>query len=115
LNNWIATNASAGPLIASVQSSSPGFRNSSAKDYTLTNGSLCIGAANASVFGLPGREYFRNEITNRFWRIRPAALDIGAFESTNTNAPVGPYDPAPPVRLAISKTGASAVVSWPLY
>src|SRR5437899_8239616 len=83
VNNWIQANAGAGPLSGSVQSSSPGFRNAAAKDYTLTNGSVCIGAANASVFGLPGREYFQNEITNRLWRIRAAAQDIGAFESTS--------------------------------
>src|SRR6266436_5504640 len=90
VNNWLQTNASAGPLTGSVGSASPGFRNAAFEDYTITNGSVCIVAANTTVFGLPGKEYYRNEITNRQWRIRAAARDIGAFESTSTNSPVGP-------------------------
>ena len=115
VNNWIQTNASAAWLAGSVQSVSPGFRNVATKDYTLTNGNVCIGAASAAVSGLPGREYFENEITNRRWRIRAAAQDIGAFESTSTNPAVGPYDPAPLPRLGINGGGGGVVVSWPLF
>lgn len=115
VNNWVQTNASAGPLTGSVQSGSPGFRNSAAKDYTLANGSACIGAASGSVFGLPGREYFQNEFTNRAWRIRAGARDLGALQSTSTNSPVGPYDPAPRPQLSIGKSGANAVLTWPLF
>jgi hypothetical protein len=115
LNNWIQSNASAGPLTGSVQTAAPGFGHATAKDYTLAVGSACIGAANAAVFGPPGREYFQNEITNRRWRIRAAAQDIGAFESTSTNAAVGPYDAPPLPRLGIGKSGTNAVVSWPLF
>ena len=114
-NNWLQTNAPAGPLTGSVQSASPGFRNPAAKDYTLTNGSACIGAANATVSGPPGKEYYQSELTNRMWRIRAAARDIGAFESTSTNAPVGPYDPMPRPLVSISRAGVNAVVSWPLF
>ena len=115
INNWLQTNASAGPLAASVQSVAPGFRNATAKDYTLTNNSVCIGAANFSVFGLPGKEYYLNELTNRLWRIRAAAWDIGAFESTSTNGPVGPYDPAPLLKVSIGMSGTNAMVTWPLF
>jgi hypothetical protein len=115
LNNWIQSNASPGPLAGSVQTAAPGFRNPAAKDYTLAAGSACIGAANASVFGPPGKEYFQNETTSRRWRIRAAAQDIGAFENTSTNAAVGPYDPPPLPRLGIGKSGPNAVVSWPLF
>jgi hypothetical protein len=114
-NNWIQTNATPGPLINSVQSASPGFRNPSAKDYTLAGGSSCIGAANSAVYGLPGKEYFLNEITNCQWRIRLAARDIGAFESTTTNSSIGPYDLAPRPVLGIKPSGASALLSWPLF
>src|SRR5262249_20807140 len=100
-NNWIQTNATAGPLTNSIQSASPGFRNAAAKDYTLSNGSACIGAATASVYGLPGKEYYQNESNSCEWRIRFAARDVGAFESTSTNAPVGPYDPFPRPNLNI--------------
>ena len=113
-NNWLQTNANVGPLTGSVQSPSPGFRNPSAKDYTLANGSVCIGAAGL-VFGLPGREYFRNETTNRFWRIRDAARDLGAFESTSTNSAVGPYDAPPVPRLIIRQSASGVVLSWPLF
>lgn len=115
VNNWMQTNASPGPLTGSVQSGSPGFRNPAAADYTLAIGSRCIGAANGSVFGLPGKEYFKNELTNRLWRIRDAARDIGALESTSTNGPVGPYDPEPLPRLSIARSGSNAVLSWPLF
>ena len=115
VNNWLPANASPGPLTGAVQTTSPGFRDPLAMDFTLTNGSACISAANAAVFGLPGREYFRNEITNREWRIRSSARDIGAFESTTTSASVGPYDPEPSPQLGISQSASNLVLSWPLF
>jgi len=114
-NNWLATNAAPGPLTNSIQSGSPGFRNAAAKDYTLGSGSPCIGAANASVYGLPGKEYYLNEVTNCLWRIRPSARDIGAFESSNTNGQVGPYDAYPRPRVGIKASGANVLISWPLF
>ncbi len=78
-------------------------------------GTKTIGAANASVFGLPGREYYLNELTNRSWRIRAAARDLGAFESTSTNSPVGPYDQAPLPQVDIQRSGTNTVVTWPLF
>jgi hypothetical protein len=114
-NNWLKTGVTVGPLVASVQSASPGFRNAAAQDYTLTNTSACINAASASVFGLPGKEYWLNEATNRQWRIRAAARDIGAFESTSTNAAVGPYDAEPRPVLGIAPQPGSVTTSWPLF
>ena len=114
-NNWLQSNATVGPLTGSVQSASPGFRNPAAADYRLTTDSICIGAADASVFGPPGREYFLNETTNCQWRIRVAAQDIGAFESTSTGSPVGPYDPEPRPQMSIAPRGADVQISWPLF
>jgi hypothetical protein len=114
-NNWLPTGATVGPLIGSVQSASPGFRNPAAQDYTLTNTSVCINAASASVYGLPGKEYWLNEITNRQWRIRAVARDIGAFESTSTNTPVRPYDPQPRPLLGVAVGAGSITTSWPLF
>ena len=114
-NNWIQTNATPGPLTNSIQSASPGFRNPATKDYTLTNGSPRIGVATASIYGLPGKEYFQNEVTNSQWRIRSAARDVGAFESTSTNNPVGPYDSFPRPTLNIKRSGTNALLSWPLF
>jgi hypothetical protein len=114
-NNWLQTNATPGPLTNSVQSASPGFRNPAAKDYNLLGGSVCVGAANPSAYGLPGKEYYLNETTNCQWRIRPAARDIGAFESTTTNSPIGAYDSAPRPLLSIARSGSNAVISWPLF
>jgi hypothetical protein len=115
VNNWMQTNASAGPLTNSVRTASPGFKNLSAKDYTLTNGSVCIGAANVTVYGLPGREYSQNETNNCHWRIRSGAHDLGAFESTSVASPIGPYDPAPLPTLRIQNAGTGAQVIWPLF
>lgn len=114
-NNWLKTGATTGTLTNSVQSTSPGFRNPSAQDYTLISTSVCINAASPSVFGLPGKEYWLNETTNRQWRIRAAARDIGALESTTTNAPIGPYSPAPQPPLNASPSPSSITISWPLF
>jgi hypothetical protein len=114
-NNWLPTGATLGPLTGTVQSSAPGFRNPAVQDYMLTNTSVCINAASASVFGLPGKEYWLNEATNRQWRIRAAARDIGALESSSASSPVGPYSPEPqPLLNFVSGTG-SIGLSWPLF
>ncbi len=115
VNNWLPTNAVVGVLTASIQSVSPGFQNVAAKDYTLAPGSACIGAASATAYGLPGREYYRNEVTNRLWRVRAAARDVGAFESATTNQTVGPYAVPPLPALSAAKVGGNLAVSWPLY
>jgi hypothetical protein len=99
-NNWLQTNAAPGPLTGSIQTASPGFLNLATKDFTLATASPCIGAATAAVYGLPGKEYYHNELTRCQWRIRNAARDLGAFESTTTNSPAGPYDPQPRPALA---------------
>ena len=115
LNNWLPSGATTGSLTASVRSAAPGFRNVSSQDYTLAPGSACISAANASVYGLPGKEYYQNEITNREWRIRAAARDIGAFESTTSSTPVGPDDPYPRPTITVSHSGSNVIFGWPLY
>ena len=119
-NNWLANNATAGALSNSVQSSAPGFvnTNTAVEDYHLAPGSACIrgaDAADAAVYGLPGREYYYNELTNLMWRPRAAARDIGAFESTSTNSGVGPYDPTPQPLLNIAPELNDVAVSWPLF
>jgi hypothetical protein len=114
-NNWMQTNATVGSFTGTVQSAAPGFRNAAAKDYTLAPGSACINAANTSVYGLPGKEYFQNELTNRMWRPRAAARDIGAFESSTTSQAVGPYDPSPRPRLTAANSGANLLITWPLF
>jgi hypothetical protein len=116
VNNWIPLNATPGVLSNSVRSASPGFFNAAAEDYHLAAGSACIGAANATVYGLPGREYYYNELTNLMWRPRAAARDIGAFESTSTNSAVGPYDPTPQPTLNFTLPhSTNALLSWPLF
>src|SRR5439155_25219296 len=114
-NNWLQTNATPGLLTNLIQTASPAFRNHATEDYTLTAGSPCIGAANASVYGLPGKEYYLNETTNCQWRIRAAVHDVGAFESTTTSSPFGPYDPAPRPFLSMMPSAANAVIYWPLF
>lgn len=115
VNNWQPSNAAASPLTNTVYSASPGFGNPAGEDFHLAVGGVCIGAANTLVYGLPGREYYLNEATNRMWRPRPSALDLGAFESTTTSNPVGPYDTAPQPQLNIAPPGRNAVLSWPLF
>jgi len=92
-NNWIASGASASGLAGSISGSSPGFTNADAKDYSLAAGSGAIGKAIA-VSDPPTSEYYRDETTTRQSRARSTAKDLGAFESTTTSPPVGPYGPA---------------------
>jgi hypothetical protein len=116
-NNWLPLNAVPGALTNAVQTASPGFRDPVMEDYHLAAGSACIGAANATIYGLPGKEYYYNEITNRLWRPRAAARDIGAFESTSMDIPVGPYDPPLQPRLNIrpAPSPVTALLAWPLF
>lgn len=115
VSNWQPSNAAASPLTNPVKSASPGFGNPAQEDFHPGAGSACLGAANTSVYGLPGKEYYLNETTNRMWRPRPSALDVGALESTTTGSPVGPYDAAPQPLLNIAPSGRNAVLSWPLF
>ena len=115
VNNWLKTNAIVGKLTGSIQSAAPGFRNAGSSDFRLGSGSACINAATPAFYGLPGKEYYLNETTNRMWRIRAAARDIGAFESTSTGAPIGPYDTPPLPSLSIAGNGFNTVLSWPLF
>ena len=114
-NNWLQTNASSGPLVSSIRSPTPGFRNAAAKDYTLASGSACIGAASMPVSVVPGEEYYKDEGTNRFWRIRNSALDLGAFEETTGGIAFGPYSLYPPPMLEITRSDSATLVSWPLF
>ncbi len=117
VNNWLPSNATIGALLNTVQSTSPGFvnTNTTVEDYHLAPGSVCIGAANSQIYGLPGREYFYNEATNLMWRPRAAARDIGAFESTSMDEPVGPYDSTPQPEMNITASPGILSVSWPLF
>jgi len=94
-NNWIQTGASASGLSGSIAGSDPGFANPAAKDFTLAAGSPAIGKA-AAGDELPSAEYYRDEQVSRLRRVRASVSDLGAFESTTTGAPTGPYGPATP-------------------
>ena len=117
VNNWLSTKATVGVLSNTVQSSAPGFVNTNTvvEDYHLAPGSVCIGAANTQVYGLPGREYYYNEATNLMWRPRAAARDIGAFESTSTNGAVRAYDTTPLPTMSVTPSVGNVTVSWPLF
>lgn len=95
-NNWLQAGADAAGLAASVSGADPGFRNAAQNDFTLAAGSAAIGAAVTTVGDLPDREHYRDEATARQYRARATARDLGAFESTTTSAPVGPYGMPPP-------------------
>jgi hypothetical protein len=114
-NNWLQTNASSGPLVSSIRSSTPGFRNAAAKDYTLATGSACVGAASLPASVVPGEEYYKDEATNRLWRIRNSALDLGAFENTTGGNSFGPYSLYPAPILVFARSASAALVSWPLF
>jgi MYXO-CTERM domain-containing protein len=95
-HNWLATGTDGTGLTASVVGADPMFKNGAGGDFTLAAGSSAIGAAMATAAGAPDREYYRDETVTRMYRARAAANDIGAFESTSTAAPVGPYGPPSP-------------------
>lgn len=93
--NWLLANTPPGSLTGTVFGPTPPFKDAGAKDFTLAPGAAAIGAASASVMGLPDREYFKDESITRKFRVRASAKDIGAFESTTTGDSFGPGD-APP-------------------
>ncbi len=92
-HNWMSTGTSAVGLTGTVFGSSPGFRDAANEDFTLLSTSTAVGAASTAITStlLPAQEYYRNETVARMYRARPAADDIGAFESTTTGPGTGPY------------------------
>ncbi|MDB6064218.1 MAG: hypothetical protein JWR26_426 [Pedosphaera sp.] len=112
-NNWLPTGVNAGTLTNCIFSASPGFKNAGAKDFSLLPGSLCIGAANQTIKGLPIREYFHDETATREYRIRNTAMDIGVFENTTTGAGIGAYNAGPTPTLRVELSSGHILLSWP--
>jgi Right handed beta helix region len=117
-HNWLQTTAIAGPLRQSVQITSPGF--ASLQTYVLAPGSPCIGAADPTVYGLPGREFvagIAGPTGPAFpaWRPRAAARDLGAYESGSKGAVVVFGDPTPAPTLVATPSPGAVTLSWPLY
>jgi hypothetical protein len=113
-NNWLATGVKPGPLLNSIFSASPGFRDASTLDFILAPNSVAIGNADLTVVGLPDREYYQNEVNPRQYRPRASARDIGAFESMSTGSGIGPYGPVSLPALRAGMSGGSLILSWPL-
>jgi MYXO-CTERM domain-containing protein len=95
-NNWLMTGADSAGLTGSVFGDDPGFSDMAGSDFTLGVGSTAIDAALSTVADAPDREYFRDEVDARMFRVRASVNDIGAFESTTTGDGTGPHDPVPP-------------------
>ena len=96
--NWIVTGASAPGLSASIVGADPGFTLAAGKSFTLASASAAIGKA-ATTTDLPDSEYYRDEQVTRQSRVRTSVKDLGAFESTTTSTPVGPYESPSPSPL----------------
>ena len=88
-NNWLMTGADTTGLTGSVMGADPKFTNAAQNDFTLAAGSTAIGAALASIAGLPDREYYKDEAVTREYRLRATAKDIGALESTTQGPGIG--------------------------
>ena len=95
-HNWVSTGTSATGLTGTVVGDDPLFKDAANEDFTPGPDSSAIGAASESIGNslVPTDEYYRNETVARLCRPRPAAHDIGAFESTTAGAATGPYGPA---------------------
>lgn len=114
-NNWLATGVNPGPLTNTVFSASPGFSNAATNNFTLATNSAAIGGAAQLVPGLlPVKEYYRDQLLAREYRIRNSAKDIGAFESTTTGPGIDPYDTPPSPILSAAISGGNVVITWPL-
>jgi hypothetical protein len=84
-HNWMQTGAGAGPLVATVFGTDPGFIDAANENFHLGPASACIGAASSSgLLDLPDAEYWKDETVTRARRARLTVNDIGAFESTTT-------------------------------
>jgi hypothetical protein len=106
-NNWLMTGADTTGLTGSVMGADPKFTNAAQNDFTLAAGSTAIGAALASIAGLPDREYYKDEAVTRAYRLRATAKDIGAFESTTQGPGVGPGSGPPATGGAGGSTGGT--------
>lgn len=114
-NNWLATGVNPGPLTNSVFSTSPGFNSPATNNFTLTTNSAAIGRAAQLTPGLlPVKEYYRDQLLAREYRIRNSAKDIGAFESATIGSGIGAYDTPPAPVLSATISGGKVIISWPL-
>ncbi len=95
-HNWVSTLTSASGLTGTVFGDDPMFKDAANEDFTPAAGSTAVGAASEAIGAtlVPTAEYYRNETLARFYRLRPTAHDVGAFESTTAGAAVGPYGAA---------------------
>ncbi|MGO8998088.1 MAG: MYXO-CTERM sorting domain-containing protein, partial [Polyangiaceae bacterium] len=93
-NNWLQTGAAINGLTGTVFGTDPGFNDAASLDFVPLATSSCVGAANATVSGLPVDEYYENEVVTRMYRVRATANDIGAFEHDTTGGGIGPYGDA---------------------
>jgi hypothetical protein len=100
-------------LVGTVFGANP-FQDPASRDFTLAPNSTAIGAASNSVNGLPDKEYFQNETVTRMYRVRTAARDIGAFESTTTGNGIGPYDAPSAQNGAHGCTSSGALSNGPI-
>lgn len=113
-NNWLATGVNPGPLTNTVFSSAPGFNNAATNNFTLSATSAAIGHAVQLAPGLlPIKEYYRDQLVAREYRIRNSASDLGAFERATTGPGIGPYDIPPAPVLSAAMSAGNVILSWP--
>lgn len=106
-HNWLMTGAEENGLLESIFGEDPGFTDADTNDFTLAQGSTAIGAAAPPASGAPGYEYYKDENAICLRRVRASAHDVGAFESTTSGDPTGPYEgaPLPPTTGGAGGTG----------
>jgi hypothetical protein len=103
-HNWLLASAtSTGSLTGTITGIDPMLD----VDHRPKSGSPLIGKADDAVTPLPGFEYFQNETVTRMYRVRKAAMDVGAFESTTTGPGVGPYGAPPDVDAGPTDSGGT--------
>jgi MYXO-CTERM domain-containing protein len=91
-HNWLSQGtADTNGLQNTVLGTDPGFTDLSQRNLLPTGSSPLVGAARSDLSDLPDKEYYRDETVTMQWRPRLTVLDIGAFESTTSGEPVGPY------------------------
>ena len=111
-NNWFPAGSDVAGLARTVFGTDPGFRNLSDDDLALLPGGAAVGKADPNAggaAGVPGKEWYKDEVTILRYRTRSASKDLGAFESTTNTVDLGPEEvpladttpPLPPRNLRI--------------
>ncbi|MBN2714324.1 MAG: hypothetical protein JXX14_00640 [Deltaproteobacteria bacterium] len=94
-NNWVTAGTDVTYISNSIEGSVSPFTDVANLDFTLSENSTAVGAAESAPAEMPVREYFLNEETICAYRERQTADDLGAFEFGTAGNGIDAYGATP--------------------